>query len=218
MGADPTMIMSILGGSGGQAPNVGGQAMGLVQLITGLIQSKKANSMIPQVSPVFQQLMSDYQRKARNSEVGSAFNTTLNKARNTMAQGTNATLQTGNPMAYSFANRNAGEYINQLLATVAQNSMQYTQMAGAMGNKMADTQFQVDTNRWANKAVPAQQNISAGLQNMVLGSVKNKDEKKQTEELVKYFDSIYPPKSDLSELEQKVKFTPGTFDPQGYSF
>ncbi len=146
MPVDPTMIMSLLGG-GGQKPNPGGQALGLVQLITGLIQNKKANSIMPQVSPIYQQLMSDYQRKARNTEVGSMFNATLNKARNTMAQGVNATLQTGNPMAYSFAGRSAAENINQLLATVAQNSLGYTQMAGAMGNKLADVQFQVDTNR-----------------------------------------------------------------------
>lgn len=177
MAVDPTMIMSILGGTGGQKPNVGGQALGLVQLITGLIQNKKANSMMPQVSPVFQQLMSDYQRKARNSETGSLYNNTLNKARNAMAQGTNAVMQTGNPMAFSFANRNAAEYINNLLATVAQNSMQYDQLAGAMGSKLADTQFQIDTNRWANKAVPAQQNIASGLENILLGGQKNAPEK-----------------------------------------
>lgn len=218
MGAiDPTMIMSLLGG-GGQKPNPGGQALGLVQLITGMIQNKKANSMMPQVSPIYQQLMSDYQRKARNTEVGSMFNATLNKARNTMAQGVNATLQTGNPMAYSFAGRSAAENINQLLATVAQNSLGYTQMAGVQGNKLADTQFQVDTNRWANKAVPAQQNMASGLQNLLLGSV---DKKPAPDRAQQVLDEIYKKVEDdryLAGLEEKVKFTPGTFDPTGYSF
>jgi len=175
--------------------------MGLAQMLQGYMEKKKADGMVPQVSPIYAKLMADYQRRARNSEVGSAYNNTLNKARNLIASSGNSVLQTGNPMAFAFAQRRGADYINELLAGVAQNAMQYTQMAGAMGNKMSDIQFQSDTNRWANKAVPAQQNMASGIQNMLLAIQQNAGGGGTTQ----------PPRLSLEQITQNAKFTPGAF-------
>lgn len=166
---DPTTLMSIMGMSNGSQTNpVLGKGLGIAQLLTGIVQQRKANKLYPDVPPMYYDMLNDYKRKARNTAVGGLYSTMLGNARQMLAQGSNAVMQTGNPMAYSFSQRRGASAINEMLANMAQRGMGYEQMAGQVGDTIANTRFQLDTNKWANMQQRASSNLRSGIDNLMM--------------------------------------------------
>jgi hypothetical protein len=167
-----TGILPLLGG--GAAAPVIGAGVGIAQLLQGMSQNKKADQMYPTVPPIYRLLQQDYQRKMRNAETGSMYNALLNKARQSLSTGSQSILQTGNPMAYNFAQRKAAEGINELLATVSKERQGYEGMNYTAADQSAKMGFQLASNKWANMATRGQQNTQQGIDNLLKAGSYNR--------------------------------------------
>lgn len=169
---DVATLMSVLGMSSGSQVNPRvASGLGIAQLLTGVSQQRKANKMYPDVPPMYYEMLNDYKRKARNTAVGGLYSSLMGKTRDMLAQGSNAVMQTGNPMAYAYAQRKGAGMMNDLLASMVQQRMGYEQMAGNMGNMVGNMRFQLDTNKWGNMQQKANTNIRSGIDNVLLGTI-----------------------------------------------
>jgi hypothetical protein len=148
--------------------------LGIAQLLTGMVQQKKANGLFPEVPPMYYDMLNEYKRKARNTEVGGLYSAGVAKNRNLLAQGSNAVIQTGNPMAYNFTQRKAGGLVNDILAAMTQRSERYDQLAGNMGMTIGGTQLQLDKSKWANAQAKASTNTRSGIDNILMGTLGRK--------------------------------------------
>jgi hypothetical protein len=123
---------------------------------------------------MYYDMLNEYKRKARNTEVGGLYSAGVAKNRNLLAQGSNAVIQTGNPMAYNFTQRKAGGLVNDILAAMTQRSERYDQLAGNMGMTIGGTQLQLDKSKWANAQAKASTNTRSGIDNILMGTLGRK--------------------------------------------
>lgn len=171
MALDPQTLLSLTGMAASSVNPGVAAGLGIAQLLTGMVQQKKANGLFLEVPPMYYDMLNEYKRKARNTEVGGLYSAGMAKTRNMLAQGSNAVMQTGNPMAYNFTQRKAGGLINDLLAAMTQRSERYDQLANNMGTLIGNMDFQLQGTKWNNMQAKASGNTRAGLDNILMGTV-----------------------------------------------
>lgn len=153
-------------------------AMGAGQILLGIMQNRKAKSMMPSLTdPSQTAFLSDLNMKRKNiGYSGAAMGFGTNMIQNNLNRTVDAiskvsTGNTGSVLAALTASQAAANTgVNQLAASEAQREMQLTGMAEALTDKIAQRKLDIEMYNAISKKAQAQQNISSGFDNLSAGA------------------------------------------------